>query len=91
LSRYPNVQDLRPDDTDWTGAEIRTCCDTADRLSITPKEAAQYIIPVAKQAPETLQALRQQATGRYISASTGGPYQPPVKPQPQSSGRKMEL
>jgi hypothetical protein len=37
----------RPSDVDWTGDEIRTCCETASLLEVPLAEAAQYIVPVA--------------------------------------------
>lgn len=64
-----------PDDTDWTGADIRNVCDIAWRLRITPKEAANYIVPVAKSDPEAIDRLRRQAHGRFLSASKPGVYQ----------------
>src|SRR3990167_2742180 len=63
-----------PDDTDFTGADIRNVCDIAWRLNITPKAAAQYIVPVAKSDPEGIDRLRRQAHGRFLSASKPGVY-----------------
>src|SRR5262249_9268503 len=40
-------QQARPDDTSWTGAEIRSCCRLAALLDIPLKEAAQHVVPVA--------------------------------------------
>jgi hypothetical protein len=64
-----------PKDESWTGAEIRMCCDIAWRLGVTLVAAANYIVPVAKSAAESIQRLREQASGRFISASEPGPYQ----------------
>lgn len=64
----------RPDDTDWTGAEIRNCCELAWRLGITPREAAQFIVPVAKAAPEAVERLRAQADGRFLDVGRPGVY-----------------
>jgi hypothetical protein len=61
-------------DCEWTGAEIETCCETADSLSISLEEASQYIVPVAKQAPDAIAKLRAGAEGRFLSASVPGPY-----------------
>lgn len=69
---YP--KSARPDDRMWTGAEIRNCCELAYRLKIAPKEAAQYIVPIAKSDPEGLESLRSQANGRFLSVSQPGPY-----------------
>lgn len=69
------AQKNRPDDEGWTGAEIETACRTADNLGITPKEAAQWIVPVSVRAAEMIDAIRRRAHNRYVSASTPGPYQ----------------
>jgi SpoVK/Ycf46/Vps4 family AAA+-type ATPase len=61
-------------DCEWTGAEIESCCEIADSLGITLDQAAAYIVPVAKQAPEAIAKLRAGAEGRFLSASVPGPY-----------------
>lgn len=61
-------------ENEWTGAEIESCCEIADSLSITLDQAAAYIVPVAKQAPEAIAKLRMGAEGRFLSASVPGPY-----------------
>jgi hypothetical protein len=66
----------RPDDTNWTGAEIRNCCRIAAQLDITIKEAAAYVVPLAKAEPKALESLRTTATGRFLSASSPGTYKP---------------
>lgn len=65
-----------PNDDGWTGAEIRMCADLSWRLSIPLTQAANYIVPVAKSAKESIAKLRSEATGRFISASHAGPYNP---------------
>lgn len=63
-----------PDDSDWTGAEIRNCCDLAWRLGCSLKESADYIVPVAKADPKSIENLRNAAVGRWLSASCAGAY-----------------
>jgi ATPase family associated with various cellular activities (AAA) len=63
-----------PVDTDWTGAEVRACCDIAFRTSISLVEAARFVVPVAVSAADQIDALRRQADGRFISASKPGLY-----------------
>src|SRR6266516_4959186 len=58
-----------------TGAEIKECCRKAYRLKMSMVEAARYIVPVSKSAADQITALRQQASGKFISASTPGVYQ----------------
>lgn len=67
----PNKQKF-PNSEGWTGAEIKQCCDLADRLGISLLEAAKYIVPVAVSAREKIGQLRQEASGRYLSASNDG-------------------
>ena len=64
-----------PDDDGWTGAEIKECCRKAYRLKLTLKESADYIVPVARSATDQIKALRQQASGKFISASHPGVYE----------------
>jgi len=64
-----------PEDEGWTGAEIKECCRKAYRLKMSLQQAAQYIVPVSRSAAEQIQALRRQASGKFISASQRGVYQ----------------
>jgi SpoVK/Ycf46/Vps4 family AAA+-type ATPase len=63
-----------PVDTDWTGAEIRSCCRLARMLELSLVDAAKNVVPVARTAHETVESLRQWASGRCLSASTSGIY-----------------
>lgn len=65
---------VRPDDEGWTGAEIKECCRKAYRLNITLKQSAEYIVPVSRSAADKIDALREQASGKFISASYSGVY-----------------
>jgi hypothetical protein len=84
----------RPNDEGWTGAEIRTCCVMARRLSCSLKEAAAFITPVCRSNPEVVESLRKHATGRFLSASYPGEYRGPEnelaenKPSPASRPRR---
>lgn len=64
-----------PDDDGWTGAEIKECCRMAYRLKLTLKKSAEYIVPVARSAADQIKTLRQQASGKFISASHPGVYE----------------
>lgn len=59
---------------EWTGAEIKTCCEIAWRMNTTLVDAAQYIVPVAVAAREQLDGLRRGAANRFLSASKPGLY-----------------
>ncbi len=62
----------RPQDRDWTGAEIRACCRLACLLDIPLVEAASNIVPVAITAGESVERLRNWAAGRCLSADRPG-------------------
>lgn len=62
-------------DADWTGAEIKRCCDVADRTGFDLAEAAQFVTPVAQKSAAVIERLRQEAADRYLSASYAGTYQ----------------
>ena len=63
-----------PDDTDWTGAEIKSCCRLSVLLNITLTEAASNVVPVAQTAAEAVTKLRSWASGRCLSADRPGVY-----------------
>jgi hypothetical protein len=64
----------RPDDTDWTGAEVRSCCRLAALLDVPLTQAAHHVVPVAVTAAEAVERLRNWASGRCLSASHPGVY-----------------
>jgi hypothetical protein len=70
-----------PRDEGWTGAEIKECCRKAWRLNIPLSESAQYIVPIARSAADQIERLRQQASGRFLSASRPGVYENGREPQ----------
>lgn len=75
ISKYElNANDKKPDDSDWTQAEIKTCCELAWRLDSPLIEAANYIVPIHISTPEKIETLRRHASGRFCSASTKGVY-----------------
>ncbi|HEY3965148.1 MAG TPA: AAA family ATPase [Planctomycetaceae bacterium] len=63
-----------PVDTDWTGAEIRSCCRLAKMLELSLIDAAKNVVPVARTAHESVERLRQWASGRCLSANSSGIY-----------------
>jgi hypothetical protein len=65
----------RPDDTSWTGAEIKACCRLAALLDVPLTQAAHQVVPVAVTAAEQVERLRTWASGRCLSASAPGIYQ----------------
>jgi SpoVK/Ycf46/Vps4 family AAA+-type ATPase len=64
-----------PDDTKWTGAEVRACCRLAALLDVPLIQAAQNVVPVAVTAAESVERLRKWASGRCLDADKAGIYQ----------------
>lgn len=88
-AKYSVTGDL-PDDAGWTGAEIKECCRKASRLRISLVESATYIVPVSRSAAEQIKTLREQASGKFISASEPGTYQY-NESAPAGAGRSVLL
>jgi hypothetical protein len=76
-----------PQDREWTGAEIRSCCRLAALLDVPLAEAASNIVPVAVTAGEAVEKLRQWASGRCLSAERPGIYSREGNGMPQSGRR----
>jgi hypothetical protein len=79
----------RPDDTSWTGAEVKSCCRLSALLDVTLTQAAYHVVPVAITAAEQVERLRNWASGRCLSAAAPGVYrrdgEPATKP-----GRRVQ-
>jgi SpoVK/Ycf46/Vps4 family AAA+-type ATPase len=65
----------RPQEEQWTGAEVRACCRLAALMDMPLVQAAQNIVPVAVTAAESVERLRNWASGRCLSAAAPGVYQ----------------
>ena len=75
LEQFEIDRDQRlPSDTNWTGAEIRACCRLAALLDVPLLQAAQNVVPVAVTAAESVDRLRDWASGRCLSADKSGIY-----------------
>lgn len=64
----------KPKTEQWTGAEIRACCRLAALLGISLLEAATHVVPVAVTAAESVDRLRNWASGRCLDADVPGIY-----------------
>lgn len=82
----------RPDDTDWTGAEIRNCCEIAYLRRKSIADVGRYnIVPVTRSDPKGVEALRATAEERqFFSASYPGPYRRPIAAEIAPSGRNLK-
>jgi hypothetical protein len=68
----PTVSSSRPEKINWTGAEIKSCCRLAALLDVPLIQAASNVVPVAVTAGDKIDALRQWASGRCLSADRAG-------------------
>jgi len=76
LSKYGlDASQKLPADDQWTGAEIKACCRLAALLDVPLSAAAQNIVPIARTSAESVEKLRQWASGRCLSADQVGIYQ----------------
>jgi hypothetical protein len=69
-----DAKQARPDDANWTGAEIKSCCRLASLLDVPLVQASQNVVPVAVTAGDKIEGLRQWASGRCLSADRAGVY-----------------
>lgn len=86
-ARYDITQPVDFDDTGWTGSEIRNCTMKSWAMDCPLSEAATSIVPVSVSARDTIDKLRQQASGKYVSASCRGVYQYQTKSSNVSDNR----
>jgi hypothetical protein len=80
--RYGLTDTQRPEDRDWTGAEIASCCRLAALLDLPLREAARHVVPVAVTAAEGVERLRAWAAGRCLDAERPGIYTRSAPPPP---------
>ena len=64
-----------PKDDQFTGAEIRSCCRLAALLDLPLVQASINVVPVAITASESVDTLRNWASGRCLDSESGGIYQ----------------
>jgi hypothetical protein len=79
----------RPEDANWTGAEIKACCRLSALLDVPLVQAAQNVVPVAATAAESIERLRTWASGRCLSAQQTGLYQ--AKPTQTGAGSRRKV
>jgi hypothetical protein len=90
LKKYvpDRLNEKRPNDTDWTGADIEKCCLQADIMGLSLIDAARYVVPVAVTGAEEVAALRDWANNRCISANYDGVYRKDALQTGRPSGRR---
>ena len=82
----------------WTGREIRECAYKAYRFDISLSDAARYVVPVTISSRDQIEAIRQGANGKYLSASYPGLYTyhnladvSAPKPASERAGRSLKF
>lgn len=91
MQRYGVPQQALPNDDQWTGAEIESCCEKADNYGCTLIEAAKMIVPVAKMQPKLIEARRREAHLAMLSAATGETYVMPGAGEPAEPDYSMPV
>lgn len=79
----------RPDDSAWTGAEIKSCCRLSALLDVPLTQAARHVVPVAVTAAEQVERLRTWASGRCLSASLPGVFTREGAPASSKATRRV--
>jgi hypothetical protein len=84
-------RDRLPNDEGWTGADIAECAYKAWDLDIAVREAAEYVVPLSISSQARIEALENEANGRYLSASEPGIYQRHQAPAAKDQRRKLTI
>lgn len=64
----------KPEDRDWSGADIQSCCQKANLLGISIMDASKYVVPIATRSKKEIEDLRTWCDGTTISADYPGIY-----------------
>jgi SpoVK/Ycf46/Vps4 family AAA+-type ATPase len=65
-------QYAKPVDDDWSGAEIRACCRSANLLDVPLVEATQNVLPAARTAYESVEPLHAWPVGGAFQSISRG-------------------
>jgi SpoVK/Ycf46/Vps4 family AAA+-type ATPase len=79
-----------PSDSGWSPANIKVCVETARSMAISLTDAAQYIVPEGQASARSIEQLRSQAEGVWISATESGPYHRPTN-TPTEQTRQIDV
>ena len=75
-----------PPSANWTGAEVRACCEIAARTHTPLVNAARKIVSIYRSNPGLVEGLRKQAVDSgFIDARTGDPFILPTDAQPDKA------
>jgi ATP-dependent 26S proteasome regulatory subunit len=79
----------KPVDTNWTGAEIKSCCRLASLLEVPLIEASRNVVPVSVTNADAIENLRTWADGRCLSADFKGLFKKVTSNKAQGTRRKL--
>jgi hypothetical protein len=79
----------KPIDSNWTGAEIKSCCRLASLLNVSLIEAAHNVVPIAVTNSTAIENLRTWADGRCLSADFKGMFKKAAASVRQGTRRKL--
>jgi hypothetical protein len=74
MAKYELTGEI-PQARNWVGREIESCCYRAWSFGCTLHEAAETVVPVSVANGARMEALRQSASGRFLSAAKPGAYE----------------
>jgi len=74
MAKYGMTGEI-PDDTNWVPRNVKHCIEKAYRLGMPLAEAAETVIPTGQSMANEVQNLNEQASGRFLDASTGKVFQ----------------
>jgi hypothetical protein len=83
-----------PDDSGWTGAEIRNCCELAYDMALPVAEVGStMIVPITQSDPRSVQEMQSTAEAKgYLSVAYPGKYRKAGESEvDETSGRALNL
>ncbi len=86
---YYEVSGERPDDSKWTGREIKICCAKASLEKITLLDASETIIPALVSHSEEIKSMKDRAKGKFLSSAYNGAYGNKPKGDGDTGNRKV--
>jgi hypothetical protein len=84
-----DAKQAKPDDTGWTGAEIKSYCRLASLLDVPLVQASLNVVPVSVTARDKVEELRAWASGRVLSADQPGIYSRPEQEAGNARTRRV--
>jgi hypothetical protein len=74
LNKFNIPKQEKPNDNGWTGAEVRVCCERANLLNVSLKDACKFMTIVSHAMGEECRKMREAASGKYVSTQYPGVY-----------------